>query len=71
MPAGGLLLSSSSLCVCESVCACVSAESPTRVSQFETPQTVAHQAPPPMGISRREDWLVGCHVLFQGVFLAP
>ena len=36
---------------------------------FETPWTVAHQAPLSMEFSRQEHWRVGCHTLLQGIFL--
>ena len=34
---------------------------------FETPWTVAHQAPLSMGFSRQESWR-GCHALLHGIF---
>ena len=34
----------------------VKVKSPSRVLLFETPWTAAHQAPPPMGLSRQEYW---------------
>ena len=39
-----------------------------RVQLFVTLWTVAHQAPLSMGFSR-QDTGVGCHALFQGIFL--
>ena len=39
----------------------------SHVQLFETPWTVAHQAPLSMGFSRQEYWS-GCHFLFQGIF---
>ena len=36
--------------------ACVLAESPSHVQLFETPQTIAHQAPLSIGSSRPEYW---------------
>ena len=35
---------------------------------FMTPQTVAHQAPLPMGFSPDKNTGVGCHFLVQGIF---
>ena len=42
---------------------------PSRGQLFETPWTVARQAPPSMGFSRQEHWS-GLHVLLQGIFPA-
>ena len=40
----------------------------SRVQLFETPWTVAHQAPLSMIFSRQEYWN-GCHFLLHGIFL--
>ena len=47
-------------------CACVLSHF-RRVQLFAIPRTVAHEAPPPMGFSRREHWS-GYHTLLQGIF---
>ena len=39
----------------------------SHVQLFVTAQTVAHQAPLSMELSRQEHW-VGCHSLLQGIF---
>ena len=46
--------------------ACLPAQSFSCVRLFAT-LTVAHQAPQSLGFSRQEYW-VGCHVFFQGIF---
>ena len=40
----------------------------SHVRLFVTPWTVAHQAPPSMGFSRKSTG-VGCHFVLQGIFL--
>ena len=49
------------------VCVCVCIQSPSRVQLFETPWTVAYQAPPSMEFSRQEYW-TGLHFFPQGIF---
>ena len=51
-----------SVCVC--VCVCVL----SCFQHFETPQTVACQAPLLMGFPRQKYWS-GCHFFLQGIFL--
>ena len=43
-------------------------KSHSRVQLFAIPWTVAYQAPPSMGFSRKSNG-VGCHFLLQGIFL--
>ena len=42
----------------------------SHVRPFETPWTVARQAPQSMGFSRQEYWSGFCHFLLQGIFPA-
>ena len=53
-----------SWCVCVCVCVCV-CDSVSRAPLFETPWTVAHQAPTSMGFSSKNTG-VGC--LLEGIF---
>ena len=49
-------LTLSFVCVCVCVCVCVRAQSLSHVWLFETPWTVANQAPLSMEFSRQEHW---------------
>ena len=40
----------------------------SHVRLFMTPWTVAYEAPPSMGFSRQEYWILDCHFLRQGIF---
>ena len=60
-----LILFESSLLLLSSLSKCWSL---SHVKFFVTPWVVACQAPMYMGLSRQEYW-VGCHFLFQGIFL--
>ena len=53
-------------CCCYCLVAKVKVKSLSRVRLFETPWTVAYQAPPSMGFSNSTG--VGCHFLLQGIF---
>ena len=56
------------VCVCAHVCVCACAQSLSGVSFFETPWSVARQAPLPWDFSGKNTG-AGCHFLLQGIFL--
>ena len=49
-------LAAPSFCTAWHFCGCLCAPMLGRVRPFATPRTVAHRAPPPMGLSRQEYW---------------